>query len=343
MITIQNLYYLLLYAWDAFDEGRLADIDAEPYTDLLNLLAAVLIRGVNLLLRRGPDRGYLPHSEVIPGVRGKLDLSATLKANLSAQARTICQFDELSYDVAHNQILKATLRRLLRSDGLDRNLRGPIRNAYQRLPAVSDVPLSRRSFRAVQLHRNIRFYRFLLHVCRLLFRQLIPSEATGEFRFRTFTGDERRMRRLFEHFLRNFYRHDGFSVRTDRIYWRGAGEPAPRLLPTMLTDVTLRQPGRWLIIDAKYTPRVYQSHHHGSQRLRSGHLYQLFAYLRNLPIPPDTTLNGLLLYPEAQDRVDQTYTVSGHRLRVYTINLNQHWSLIRQDLLRLIEPWQVDG
>src|SRR3954468_9405112 len=104
MIAIKNLYYLLLYAWDAFEEGRMAPVDAEPDTDLLNLLAAVLTRGIDHLLRRGPDRGYLPRTEVIPGIRGKLDLSASIKANLLPSARTACQFDELSHDVPHNQI-----------------------------------------------------------------------------------------------------------------------------------------------------------------------------------------------------------------------------------------------
>ena len=57
MIAVKNLYYLLLYAWNTFDEGRMAAVDAEPDTDLLNLMAAVLTRGVDHLLRRGPDRG----------------------------------------------------------------------------------------------------------------------------------------------------------------------------------------------------------------------------------------------------------------------------------------------
>jgi 5-methylcytosine-specific restriction enzyme subunit McrC len=59
MIAIKNLFYLLLYAWDAFDEGQITAVDAEPETDLLNLLAGVLCRGVDHLARRGIDRGYL--------------------------------------------------------------------------------------------------------------------------------------------------------------------------------------------------------------------------------------------------------------------------------------------
>jgi 5-methylcytosine-specific restriction enzyme subunit McrC len=338
MISVRNLYYLLLYAWDAFDEARMRAIYAEPDTDLLNLLAAVLNRGVDLLLRRCPDRGYLPRTDDILGVRGKLDLSLTVKANAFTRARTVCCFDELSYDVPHNQILKATLRLLLRTDNLDAKLREPIRTACQRMHGFSDVPLSERTFRAVQLHRNVRFYRFLLDVCRLLFDELIPDEATGAFRFRDFARDEERMRRLFERFLFNFYKHEqtDFSVRRSRFPWAGAAGPTAEWLPTMQTDVTLKRPGRWIVIDAKYTPQPLQRHPHGSPTLRSDHLYQMFAYVKNLPISADTALDGLLLYPLGLHSLDWTCGLPGCRLRVYTINLNQHWRLIRRDLLAIL-------
>ena len=98
MITVKNLYYLLLYAWDFFEPDRMTAVDAEPETDLVNLLADVLNRGIDHLLRRGADRGYLPRMEDIPGIRGKLNLSATIKGNLLVRGRTVCQFDELSFD-----------------------------------------------------------------------------------------------------------------------------------------------------------------------------------------------------------------------------------------------------
>ncbi len=345
MIRVKNIYYLLLYAWDMFDEGRMAAVDAEPDSDLLNLLTGVLTRGVDQLLRRGLDRGYLPLTEEIAGIRGKLDLSVTVKMNLLPRARTVCQFDELSHDVLQNRILKATLRQLLSAKPLDRALRERVRAAYLRLPGISEIRLSDRAFHAVQLHRNIRFYRFLIDVCRLLCDHLIPDEAHGTYRFRDFTRDEVRMRRLFERFLYNFYKYEQtvFKVQRSRFTWAGAATTTPGLLPTMQTDITLACPERRLIIDAKYTPRVLQQPLHGSPTLRSSHLYQLFAYVRNLPVATDTIVDGLLLYPLAQDTVDTTFMLSGHGVRVYTIDLNQHWKLIRRDLLSLLAPTYLQG
>jgi 5-methylcytosine-specific restriction enzyme subunit McrC len=256
MIPIQNLYFLLLYAWDALDEAETLAITPDPETQILDLLADVLNRGMDHLLRRGLDRNYLAQREVIPGIHGKLDITATIKANLLSRAHAVCEFDEFSHDVLHNRILKATLRRLLQTRRLDPRLRDPLRATYHRLHEVTDISLSLRVFRSVHLHRNNRIYRFLLDVCLLLHQCLIPDEATGQFLFRNFVRDEWRMRSLFERFVRNFLRREqrDFHVEAEALRWeQTTGTPTDlAFLPGMRTDVTLRRPGRTLVIDAKF-------------------------------------------------------------------------------------------
>ena len=58
-IPIQNLYYLLLYAWNRVPEGQTLDVTGIPSPELPNLLAKVLADGVRNLLRRGLDRSYV--------------------------------------------------------------------------------------------------------------------------------------------------------------------------------------------------------------------------------------------------------------------------------------------
>ena len=45
--------------------------------------------------------------------------------------------------------------------------------------------------------------------------------------------------------------------------------------------------------------------------------------------------SGMLIYPLANDFVDANFAIGGFPVRVYTINLNQHWTQIRDQLLRL--------
>ena len=59
-IPIHNLYYLLCYAW-GFAEQRDTKVvgDADELKAVQDLLGKVLTTGVNRLLRRGIDRGYV--------------------------------------------------------------------------------------------------------------------------------------------------------------------------------------------------------------------------------------------------------------------------------------------
>jgi 5-methylcytosine-specific restriction enzyme subunit McrC len=341
MIPIQNVYYLLLYAWDALEQIDTHAVAAEPETQVLDLLAAVLNHGIDRLLRQGLHRAYLSRQETIPGVRGKLDVSATVKADLLRRARTTCEFDELSHDILHNRILKSTLRHLLRTDGLDARLREPIRSTWHRLHEVAEIPLNDRAFRRVQFHRNNRLYRFLLDVCRLLQEYLIPNEASGRFTFRNFLREQKRMRALFERFIRNFFRRHatGYDVDAELLRWENTTGSAQdlALLPGMRTDVSLRRPGLVLVIDAKYYRETLQEYR-GRATIRSAHLYQLFAYLKNVALKTehDTEVEGLLIYPLSKRPIELCVRLQGHRLRAYTLNLNQHWSQIHADLLALL-------
>jgi 5-methylcytosine-specific restriction enzyme subunit McrC len=69
-IPIENLYYLLCYAWNRLDEAEIVDVDLEPETKVLDLLAKVLVNGVNHVVRRGLDRGYVVHEESVAGIKG---------------------------------------------------------------------------------------------------------------------------------------------------------------------------------------------------------------------------------------------------------------------------------
>lgn len=342
MIPIRNLYYLLLYAWDALEEGDPTAAGAEPNTRLLDLLAATLTRGVDRLLRRGLGRAYLRRHDRIPGVRGRVDLSATLKVGGHRAGRAVCEFDELSFDAPHNQLLKATVAALLKADDLDRRLREPLRLTWHRLREVADVRLTPRAFR-LQLPRNNSGYRFLIDVCRLLHRHLIPDPATGGLTFRDFSRDERRMRALFERFIRNFYRRHaaGFDVAGEVLRWERTTGPTADVgfLPRMRTDVCLRRPRRLVVVDAKYCREPLQQYR-GRWTVRSAHLYQLFAYLTNAAARAgdQTRVEGLLVYPLASQPLDLCYEMHGFPVRVRTLNLNQSWPDVHADLLSLLPP-----
>ena len=74
-IPIENIYYILCYAWDKLEEKELIKVEPTSTTNLVNLFARVLISGTNHLLKRGFDRGYILDNEETRRLRGKIDFN----------------------------------------------------------------------------------------------------------------------------------------------------------------------------------------------------------------------------------------------------------------------------
>ncbi len=182
-------------------------------------------------------------------------------------------------------------------------------------------------------------YDFLLKVCELIYRNLLVSEKSGSSKFMDFVRDKRQMAILFENFVRTFYRvHTDYKVKREDIYWRwiAADQVAAGLLPKMQTDISLTSATRKIIIDCKFTPEATQ-HHYEAETLRSSHLFQINAYLTNLPVGKLTDIcEMMLLYPTVDSPLSHDFMDGLHRIKIRTINLKQNWQGIHKDLLALV-------
>lgn len=89
------------------------------------------------------------------------------------------------------------------------------------------------------------------------------------------------MARLFEDFVRNFYKKETpeYRVFLENINWEAGGDDLTHL-PLMQTDISIESQTRKIIMDTKYYQQSLMQYR-GSQKLISGNLYQLFAYLSN--------------------------------------------------------------
>jgi 5-methylcytosine-specific restriction enzyme subunit McrC len=151
---------------------------AEPLDSHVNLFARLIEAELNRLIRRGLDRGYLPHEAVVTGVRGRIDVGTTTRRQLLALGRTQCRFDELSWDVTLNRIILATVRTLLDARSLSPVLHEQLTAVARRLGDVTSIRLTADVFRSVQLHRNNASYAHVLHLCRFIFDNAMPNETT---------------------------------------------------------------------------------------------------------------------------------------------------------------------
>jgi 5-methylcytosine-specific restriction enzyme subunit McrC len=353
-IPIQNVYYLLCYAWDQMEAGQIVETGARGHTELADLFAQMLVAGTQRVLRQGLDRGYVTTEEATSRIRGRIDFGTSLKQAHLPRAQAHCHYDELSRNVLHNRILRSTVKQLLGLVSLKDRLRDDLRRLDRRLDGIDPVPLTASVFSRVQLHAGNAFYRFLMNVCELIQQQTVPREGGEGQRFRDFRRDDATMWKVFERFVYNFYRHeqDEYSVERPQVTWDFDGlvpKETRQRFPGMQTDVVLEPTAqtpadRALIIDTKFYGDTLQAHH-GRQSYHSANLYQLFAYLKNAEAKgePYAHADGLLLYPTTEHEIEDAATIQDHKIRIGTINLAQDWSGIRRDLLQLIKETPTEG
>lgn len=341
MIPIRNLYHMLLYAWDLLEQGEAVDVSNIEGDHPIDLLAYVLIQTVEPILKQGLDRSYVSDVQTLPTIRGAIDFQATFASGALSRRELVCVSETLSPDAIHNQILKATLYQLSLQQ-LSKKMHGEVMALLGRMGAVDNIRLSRKAFASVRLHRNTQRYALPVAVCRMLFDQLIVSEGAGTYTFASFLRDEVRMRRVFEHFVRNLLRRRlavRYSVGGRRIDWAKMGGSSAdlALLPTLNMDVLVERTGGTLIIDTKYTEKSLVERW-TTARFRSEHMYQIFAYAENYAvINSGRVVSGMLLYPAIGSEWHSQFELNGRTFHVATIGLDQDWSDVEASLLKMID------
>ena len=108
-IPIANIFYLFCYAWNRFREAGAIRSAIEDAPDTSNLFARALYGAVEQIRVRALDRAYVEREDELRGVRGKIDLTATVLMTPTRRGMVSCVYSELEHDVLSNQIIKATI------------------------------------------------------------------------------------------------------------------------------------------------------------------------------------------------------------------------------------------
>lgn len=335
MIPIENIYFLLCYAWDKLEQRHLLKAGVSGQKSIYELLGSILVRELPTLWKKGYFKNYTEQNQYIQGIRGKVHISPSLATGAFEKGMAYCEFDEFSENILANQILKSSLVRLLKVSTLSEKVHQSLYTELRRLHYIQEISLHEALFRQAfaQCHRNTT-YTFLLHICELLYSQSMVSEQGESILFRDFEQDDRKMAGLFEAFVRNFYKIELKSAKVfrERLQWKLTGTE-PQYLPKMQTDISLiLNDGKKLIIDTKYYARTLNTYF-SSEKIHTENLYQLFAYLKN---QPDEQAEGILLYPTVKQSLSLSYTSEQHQIHIETINLAQPWEKIHEDLLEIV-------
>lgn len=344
-IAIRNVYMMMAYAFRSVQQGKSARFATEDFEHLHELLAEILIRGMESQIKKGLQKDYAVRRDELATVRGRINLSSTIAARSRTRSRLVCDFDEYVKDTPQNRALKSVLVLMYRSASLQTSRKKSIRRILEYLENVVLVAPSSIKWNALTVNRSNASYRLLLGVCKLVVLGLLPSKQVGETPLADWFTEEQ-MSRLYERFIREYFsfHHPELSPSGRIVPW-GLDESneSSRQLPQMKTDLSLRSGTQILIIDAKYYKNSMQRYW-GSSTLHSGHLYQILSYVKNEEVRNGDSVSGLLLYARSDGEFQPNLDVSimGSRIGAQVLDLNCEWSEIR-DQLENVLTWVGNG
>lgn len=350
-IPVRNLWLLMLYASkfyrDIDDNVRVA-IEDNP-DDIPDLVAEILSSKVERRIQRNLSYGYQLHENILSRVRGRINLLNTERHQLLERGKVSCRFDELIVNTARNRFVRSALEeisKIVNCDTIAHRCRS-LAASLRRMGVTGERP-GRGELSIDRFGRHDMDDQPMVTAAHLAFNLALPTESAGSKHLSLPDREITWVRKLYEKGIAGFY-----DVVLSGKGWRVvAGKPInwlidskspgiDKILPSMRTDIILdhSETGRRIIIDTKFNSVVSRGWYR-EETLRSGYLYQIYAYLRSQEgngDPLSENASGLLLHTSVGNLVDETVVIQNHEIRFATVDLGATAKEIRNQLLQYIE------
>jgi 5-methylcytosine-specific restriction enzyme subunit McrC len=348
MIPVKNIYYMLSYAFSALRSQGYKHLGSEEFENISDLMCEILTKGISSQVKRGLIKLYVLTQDITSSPKGKIEVSESIKRNSVIKQTVVCSFDEFTANVFLNRTLKTAGLVLMKSDAT------PARK--KKLRRCLDYLVEIEPMRAVEVNQKYRFtrqtatYEMLLSICRLIVNSRIASSSEKSLKIEDF--DEENLAYLYEKFLLEYFKKEHaelVDVSSPHIPWAVEDGGDLQLLPHMRTDVVLRARDlvhpKTLIIDAKYYSNSLQEYR-GVRTLRSGHMYQIYAYVKNenyrlKKLEPQSEVSGMLLYARTNEATlpDERHVIDGSVIEAKTLDLSVDFPEIRKQLDSIVESY----
>ncbi|MBM5822431.1 MAG: 5-methylcytosine-specific restriction endonuclease system specificity protein McrC [Cyanobacteria bacterium K_Offshore_surface_m2_011] len=340
----------MLYASDLGKSTDPALLAAEDLPEEIpDLVAEILVRSVEQRQRRQLSTAFRQREAVLSRVRGRIDHLTTSRRQLLAKGQVACRFEELTVDSPRNRYVLAaleTVARLVSQPTLAHRCRSLAHGL--RLQGVAGEPPTRQRISCERFGCHDQADQPMLAAARLAMDLALPTEAAGPHALLDPGRCVHWLRRLYEKAIGGFYRlhldETRWLVHTGKsLSWPldEATSGIAQVFPSMRTDIVIdrRDQPRRLVIDTKFTSVLGRGWYR-EQSLKTGYVYQLYAYLRSQVGRGDPwadQASGLLLHPAIHGDFDESVSIQGHRMRFATVDLAVSHRGIKARLLQLVE------
>jgi 5-methylcytosine-specific restriction enzyme subunit McrC len=345
-IPVRNLWLLMLYASDLFRELGSSRIEFEENPDdIPDLIAEFLIHSVENRLRRNLSFGYQTRSSNLRRIRGRIDHLSNERYKLLSKGQIACIYDDLTIDTIRNRFVRGALEYI--SGSVSRiELNHKCKSLANNMRAMG-VSSNRPTLREMNSERYGKFDirdKIMVSAARLAFEIMLPTEVIGDKYFALPARDIAWIRKLFEKAVAGFYnvvldKHEWTVFAGKKFNWSISKKTdmIDSILPSMKTDIILenKNKNQRTVIDTKFT-KILTKGWYRDKTLRSGYIYQMYAYLRSQEREFEdvaNNANGMLLHPSIGNMIDETVVIQDHAIRFATVDLAAEASEIRKQLL----------
>lgn len=306
-ISIDRLVFLMGYAakpkfWR--DHSVLLDVES----DLPEALAHAFARLAGRAVEQGLLQGYRTVDDNLPVLRGRIRVRDQISRRYGMGLPLEVTYDDFTVDIAENQILLATMIRLLHLKGLSATVRQRLQRLRLQLAGVTEVRRGDRvpDWQATRLNTR---YHPALHLAALILAGDSFEQRGGNVEVSGFVFD---MWKIYEDFVSVALREavasfGGSASLQHRMHLDEADQIEMR--PDFLWT---RQDGRRVVVDAKYKSEKPAG-------FPQADLYQLLAYCTVLGLA-----KGHLVYAAGNERaVQHTVRSAGVAITCHTLDLDQ--------------------
>ena len=356
-IPIKNLFYMLCYAWNVLAIVDDVKVGTDDFDDAYNLLSRVFSYGIGKLIRSGFHRSYIEQTEELSKLKGKILVKESI-SKLSMQRKSlVCTYDDYSTNDIFNQILKYTIDSLLKNPNVSTITKKELKKQSVFFVGIESKAPTKENRQKLIFNRNNITYKLLINIAIMLYDNTIVNEEDGKNTFKDFYRQEQ-MHKVFELFILNFYAmhldKKAYKVHAPKINWH-LDENAEDIWGGLFeidtdpgdrrTDIVIENKdlNLQLIFDAKYYQKTFVEAYMNpdDERVRTSHLNQVRGYLMDSDYPGEKI--GALLYPMVNNDLQMgTITpIKGTNIIVKTINLNEEWRNIEEDLLSFLKKFET--
>ena len=332
-VVYNNFYYMLNKA----NRIKYNNISTETFNSIhvsvLDYYINIFLEELNNKLRNNLYHAYECKVENRKSIKGKILVSHNIKTNLYNRSKIVCQYDEFTENNLVNQILKFTVKKMMKVTRWSKNKKLS-KILLNKMSEIDDIVVTNESFTNIKHDNNLYYLEKILSTAKMFINNLFTSfkNANKQDIF-VFSFD---MNFLFQEYIYSLVYDNkhfifGKNVNVLRqlgkkylIYDNGIGKL--KLIP----DIIIEEDNNVkYLIDTKY--KILDE-----SKLRFGiepnDIYQMNAYIDKF-----NPQIAILLYPEVVKKYSQKYSLEKEgKNKILGCTVNLKLNLI-EDEKKLIE------